>query len=112
MNIGERIKKLRSLRGLTQNELSKRSGVWQGSISRLESGVSSSISADSATKLARELGVSIDYLTGSNDKVTLSTSSEYDPEVVTLIGLYSECDETKRQEILDFARFTRERSPH
>lgn len=60
MNIGEKIKNLRSERGLSQEELAKRVGVSRESISHYENGrVIPPI--DVLEAIAKELGVSITY---------------------------------------------------
>ena len=53
MNIGERIKAQRDKKGWSQRELSRQSGVPQGTISRLESGAHQDISMSVARRLAR-----------------------------------------------------------
>ena len=66
MTFGERLKRLRELAGLSQTELSRRSGMPRPLISMLESGKRSGLTAESARNLARALGVTIDYLIGDS----------------------------------------------
>ena len=56
MNYGMRIKELREAAGMTQIELSEKSGVSQEHISRLENG-RHNINTKTADKLAAALGV-------------------------------------------------------
>ena len=112
MNIGEKINMLRSLRGLSQNELAKRVGLRQASLSRLESGVAHTIRASNAAKLAQELGTSVDYILSDRQKPSTSDLVGYDPAVDLLIEYYADCDERRREELIAFARFSRDRSSH
>jgi transcriptional regulator with XRE-family HTH domain len=66
MEFRERLRHLRQRKGLSQNELAKQSGVAQAVVQRLEAGVRGveHLSVGVAGRLARTLGVSIDYLVG------------------------------------------------
>ena len=66
MHFSQRLKRLRERRGLSQNALAKTSGVAQAVIQRLEAGVRDveHLSVGVARRLARALGVSVDYLIG------------------------------------------------
>jgi transcriptional regulator with XRE-family HTH domain len=66
--LGERVKKYRERHGWSQQELAKRAQVPQPVISRLESGIQDSMTTDLAKRLARTLGVSVDYLIGTWDE--------------------------------------------
>lgn len=61
---GIRMRRLREDRGWNQKELAERSGVDHGWINRLERGKGHNVSLDVARKIARVLGVSVDYLAG------------------------------------------------
>ena len=61
MDYGKRIKELREGLGMTQVELSERSGVSQEHISRLENG-RHNINTKTADKLAAALGVTLNKL--------------------------------------------------
>lgn len=62
MNLGSRLKSIRSDKGLSQKELSHKSGVNQSTISRLEA--SDATKSSYAPELAKALGVSTAYLLG------------------------------------------------
>ena len=53
---------LRELKGWSQNELARRSGVAQSTISRMEAGDTSGVSLGVVEKLARALGCDPSYL--------------------------------------------------
>lgn len=64
MTLGERLRTLRELAGLSQTALAERSKVQRPLISMLESGKQTGMTLDTARKLARALGVSLDMLAG------------------------------------------------
>ena len=64
MTLGEKIKALREQRGWNQREFSQRAHVRQALISELESGKKVDTTGSVLRRLARTLGVSIDYLVG------------------------------------------------
>lgn len=65
MSMGERIKKHRQALGMSQQELAARVGLRRPTISEFESGRRTSMTTDTAKRLARTLGVSVDYLIGT-----------------------------------------------
>jgi len=66
--LGARVKQCRLKHGWSQGELAKRAGVPQPLLSYLESGRRDTVTTDVAKRLARALGVSIDYLVGTWDE--------------------------------------------
>jgi len=80
--LGRRLKQYRELADLSQNELSKRSGVPRPTISNVESGEQEGLTLENARKLARALGISIDQLAGKGDE-----DSEREPTAVALAGV-------------------------
>ena len=62
--IGERVRQRRKALGMTQEQLEAASGVPQGSISRIESGVAEDVYASTVLGFAKALQVSTDYLLG------------------------------------------------
>lgn len=78
MNLGEKIKKLRLEKGLSQDELGKAMGVHYTHISRYERNQSNP-SIDALRKLAKVFGVSADYLLFDDlDKVALGNVHDSD----------------------------------
>ena len=61
---GERIDLLREQKGWKQAELAERIGVHPSQISRIKTGNTASISSDILISLAKEFGVSTDYILG------------------------------------------------
>jgi transcriptional regulator with XRE-family HTH domain len=68
MALGERLRQLRELAGLSQNELAKRANVPRPVISMVESGKQKGMSLENARRIARVLGVTLDMLAGSGDE--------------------------------------------
>ena len=69
MTLGEKVKQLRSLRGWSQRELARQSGVRQTLLSDLETGKQEDTTGENLRKLAETLHVSVDYLVGKrNDR--------------------------------------------
>jgi transcriptional regulator with XRE-family HTH domain len=71
--LGRRLKAFRERAGLTQDELAARSGVSRTVIAGLETGQRSGVLLDSAIKIARALGVSIDHLAGTWENELVAT---------------------------------------
>lgn len=61
-NIGKRLKNLREKIGISQLELSHRSGISQASIARIETGQQKNLKAETIRKLADSLGVTASKL--------------------------------------------------
>ena len=79
---GERLRKLRQARKLTQQELAERSGVPYMTIYRLEKGINADILTTTSVKLARALSVSLDVLAG----VYEDTLGKNEPAEVAMVG--------------------------
>ena len=60
--IGDRIRRRRDYLGWTQRELSRRAKVTSSTIVRLEQGDRLHVTLEVAGRIARALGVSLDYL--------------------------------------------------
>jgi len=60
--IAKNIKKLRKQRGLSQDKLSKLADISHNTIIKIESGAIQSPTMDTAKKIAKALGVSLDDL--------------------------------------------------
>jgi transcriptional regulator with XRE-family HTH domain len=67
MPLGERLRQLRELANLSQNELAKRANVPRPIISMVERGKQKSMSLENARRIARVLGVTLDLLAGPGE---------------------------------------------
>jgi transcriptional regulator with XRE-family HTH domain len=68
MSLAQRIRQRREQLVMSQSELARRTGVPQSRISEFENGSKTGMTLDTAKRLARVLGVSIDYLAGTWDE--------------------------------------------
>ena len=68
MTLGERLRKLRAIAGLSHSKLAKRAQVPQSVIAAVEGERQQSFSLDVATRLANVLGVSVDLLAGKEGR--------------------------------------------
>lgn len=75
MRVGDRIAEQRVLRGLSQSQLAREVGVSQGTIGKLESGISSGSSH--LHKIARALKTTAEYLSGETDDPTSDTPDNH-----------------------------------
>lgn len=67
MTIGEKIKRLRKERGLTQEELGNLIGVQKAAINKYETGIVINLKRDVISKLAKALDVNPVWLMDEND---------------------------------------------
>jgi transcriptional regulator with XRE-family HTH domain len=74
MTIGARVRREREKRGWTLRELARRAAVSPGAISKLEGGARLSPSMEVGKRLARALGVTLDYLAGMYDEEATDTA--------------------------------------
>jgi transcriptional regulator with XRE-family HTH domain len=65
MKLGDRLKLSREKKGWSQRELSRQAHVRYATISELETGVRTAMNTDTAKRIARALGVGVDYLIGT-----------------------------------------------
>src|SRR3989442_11866089 len=78
--VGDRVRQQRKALGMTQEQLETASGVPQGSISRIESGVAEDIYASTVLGFAKALQVSTDYLLGIAPLEQASSQSNQRPK--------------------------------
>ena len=60
--IGENLKKLRKIRGFSQQDLAKIAGVAYNTIAKIEAGTNSNPTLETTLRLAKALGVNINEL--------------------------------------------------
>ena len=78
MTLGSRIKTLREKRGLGIRELARLANIRHATLSQLERGLRADVTTATAKRIARALGVSVDYLIGTFE-------DDADDEVPTLV---------------------------
>ena len=105
MSIGNRVRKARKDKGMSQIELATKVGISQSALSELENG--ESVSTTKIASFASALGVSALWLEsgkGQEKALPSSEASEID-RIIELITLYKESSALGRSMILDAARF-------
>lgn len=75
-DIGIRIKKLRTLAGLSQEELGRRVGVQRAAINKYEKGSVTNIPTHTIEKIASVLDVSPTYIVGWNTSISNDLSGK------------------------------------
>ena len=83
--IGRRLKNFREQMGISQLELSHRSGISQASIARIESDQQRNLKADTIRKLADSLGVSVSRLMEEPSIIKEEITSYSTPKMLPVI---------------------------
>jgi transcriptional regulator with XRE-family HTH domain len=85
--VGQKIKALRNNRNLTQDQLWDTSGIPQGTISRLERGLSEDIMLSTLLRLSDGLGVEVEELVKRDpDMAEDESQKDYMGAVAQLVG--------------------------
>ena len=111
--IGERIKYLRQLADMSQDELGKRVGVQRAAINKYEKGSVTNIPIATIEKIAKVFDVSPTYIVGWDDRDSNPLSAEvkvlqgvqrfYGKDTVELIESYVQLNSMGRKRVLQYA---------
>lgn len=93
---GQRLREIRELRAWTQEELAEKAGLAASVVSHYETGVRRKPSADNLVKLAKALGVTVDYLLGRTEMPEVS-----DERVAALLRSLSRAPSDRYESFLD-----------
>lgn len=96
MEFGDKVKKLRTDRGLNQTVLAERLGVRKSIISAYESQMRMP-SLDMLVKIALEFSVSVDWLLGLERTKSIDVAGVTDEQVALLAGLVEEFRRVNRR---------------
>ena len=103
--VGERLKEIRTAKGISQYKLSKMSGISQSAISTLESSTKSP-TTDTVERLASVLGITVAELMGE----TVETRKPTDDEIkFALFGGDQEITDEQFEEVKRYALYLKER---
>ena len=112
-NPGTRIKELRTLNGLSQEELGRRVGVQRAAINKYEKGSVTNIPLSTIEKMAMVFDVSPTYIVGWEDsqmnplaievKVLQGVSKFYGKDAVELLECYMELSKEGKKRLLMYA---------
>lgn len=110
---GTRIKYLRQLTGLSQEELGKRVGVQRAAINKYEKGTVTNIPIHTIEKIAAVFDVSPTYIVGWNGdkenplsaevKIIQGVNTFFGSEAVELLEIYTTLDSTGRKRLIQYA---------
>ena len=113
INPGERIKELRVLSGISQEELGRRVGVQRAAINKYEKGTVENIPLKTIEKIASVFDVSPNYIVGWNEsssnplsaevKVLQGVSIFYGEESVELLEIYTTSTKEGKKRLIAYA---------
>jgi transcriptional regulator with XRE-family HTH domain len=109
---GTRIKELRTLAGMSQEELGRRVGVQRAAINKYEVGSVTNIPLSTIEKMATVFDVSPTYIVGWNDAVSNPLSAEvkvlkgvqtfYGKDAVDLLEVYTSLSKEGRNRVFQY----------
>lgn len=113
MNIGHRIKQLRELKNLTQEELGKIIGVNKATINRYETGIID-IKRTTAIKLANVFGVTPAYIVGWEERNIDKSTAEYilNQNEIELIEIYRSLNKLGKNKVVEYISDISEQSKY
>lgn len=101
MTVGEKIKEVRELKGMSQDELAKKMGYKdRSSISKIEKDNDDNISLNTVQKAADALHCSPLYLMGWDDDSTIEMEKQRSERLDKFVELYSQLNESD-QNLID-----------
>ncbi len=112
MNIGERIKKIRLKKNLTQDELALKINTTKQTIYKYENGIITNIPSSKIEAIANALNTTPEYLMGwENNSKSSATSKLIDDESLkfALFDGDEEITDEQLEEVKKFAKFIKER---
>lgn len=107
--VGERIKNLRIMNHLTQDDVAQHLGVGKQAIYKYETGAVTNIPLDNISKMAKLFGVPPEYIAGWSDQLHYGENSDViDTELNAvereLVFLYRMADDRARSDAVDTLR--------
>jgi len=103
MSLRTKTKQLRVKLEMTQAELAKASKITHATISRIEGGQIKELKSEALKRLARALGVSVDYLI--NTRKALKRESLNNPDLNYIIGEYEKLSYKGKEQMKDYIKF-------
>lgn len=99
MTLGEKIRELRKVAGLTQTDLAKRLGTTKQTIGKYEQGIVSNIPLSRIVELANALNTSPAYLMGWTEDQRKVTKA------VKIEAIMNNLNENEQHQLLSYAEF-------
>lgn len=110
MGAGSRIKELRTVKGMTQEQLAKAAGITQPSLSDLERGESKVPRGSTLIKLAIALESNPNYIETGKGHPTPQTSVDF--EESELLAVYRALEPANQANLLSMARVLLDNQPN
>lgn len=107
MTIGKKIRSLRHMRGMTQEDLAKASNTSKQNIYKYESGIITNIPTERVQLLAVALGVDPNYLMGW--ETNPNQTNELEKIEIAFFDGYKELNEENKAILRDMVNIMRER---
>jgi len=108
MSLGKRVTELRLKKGFNQKELADASGITQATISRIESEQVHQLKSEALKRLAKALGVTVDYLVGKTDKLSANDIVRSDTTAEYIFRGYEKLSGAQREKLKSFVHFLEE----
>lgn len=105
MQLGERVRELRTRQGLNQKQLAEKAGITQATISRIENGLVNQLKSEALKRLAVALSTTVDYLIGKTAKPTPDEVIAADKKAEYIFRGYEKLSASGRRQLEDFVRF-------
>lgn len=105
--IGENIRKLRKMSGLTQIEFAKQIGISQGTLSDIEQG-NCNPSVDTVLSIHKRYEVTLDWLLKGTEKANASArpkTIDLSLNEIKLLELVKKLSEEDQEELIEYAEF-------
>lgn len=93
---------------MNQKQLADVSGITQATISRIESDQVRQLKSESLKKLAKALGVTVDYLVDKTDKLSPDDILKSDTMAQYIFRGYEKLSASQREKLKSFVRFLEE----
>jgi transcriptional regulator with XRE-family HTH domain len=108
MTLGEKVRQTREKLGMNQKQLAEASGITQATISRIESGQVKELKSEALKRLAKALGITVDYLVDKTDRLTPNDIVRSDLTAQYIFRGYEKLSATGREQLKNFVRFLEE----
>jgi len=110
MYVGDLIKKVRTEKGLTQEELAEKVGVKKSAVAKWENGRVSEIKRSNLKNLADALGLNPTQLLGDIERDPIGVADELadiylDPELRSMISDYKKLNQDKQAQARAYIQF-------
>ncbi|MHB9133543.1 MAG: helix-turn-helix domain-containing protein [Armatimonadota bacterium] len=108
MSLKDKVISLRMKKGMNQKQLSDASELTQATISRIESGSVQTLRTNALKRLAKALGVTVDYLIDNTEEITEEEKVRIDKDTRVVLRGYESLSSGARKELQNFLLFLKQ----